>query len=620
MTIPLRQYWALLVRYLKSQWPLASLLALLVFSHIGLQLVNPQIIADFIDAIQAGEPYRVLLRAAGLFLLVAIAQQVVSLGATYVSENVGWTATNALRRDLVAHTLHLDMGFHKARTPGEMIERIDGDVTALSEFFSQFVIQVLGNALLVLGVIGVLLREDWRLGLVVAIFAALTLFVLVRLRNVAVPHYAAEREASAAFFGFLEERLAGTEDIRANGAQRYVMRRFYALMRDQLHKSLEAGWMTNVVFNATFILFALGTAGAFAGGTYLFRRELVTIGTVYLVYNYTQMLERPLRTITYQLQQLQRAGAGVGRIREILEVETRLPTVAPSDARALPSGALSVHFDDVTFTYDDEEAQPHREGEGTEPGDATAESDDVLTDTPVPVLREISFDLPSGEVLGLLGRTGSGKTTLIRLLLRLYDPDAGVVRLGRGYAGEGAPVDVRDVPLDALRGRVGVVTQEIQLFNASVRDNLTFFDAGIPDDRIRDVLHDLGLAPWLASLPEGLDTVLDADGGGLSAGEAQLLAFTRIFLRDPGLVILDEATSRLDPATEQLVERAVDRLVADRTAIIIAHRLSTVQRADRILILEDGRVLEQGSRAELAADPSSHFAHLLQTGLEEVMV
>jgi ABC-type multidrug transport system fused ATPase/permease subunit len=614
MTIPLRQYWTLLVRYLKPQWLLTLALALLILGNIGLQLANPQIVAAFIDAIQIGEPYGVLLRAAGLFLGIAVAQQVVALGATYVSENVGWTATNALRRDLVAHTLRLDMGFHKARTPGEMIERIDGDVTALSQFFSQFVLQVLGNALLVLGVIGVLVREDWRLGVIVAVFAALTLVVLARLRNVAVPHYTAEREASAAFFGFLEERLAGTEDIRANGAQAYVMRRFYALMRDQLRKSLKAGWMTNVVFNATFILFALSTAAAFAGGTYLFRREWVTIGTVYLVYNYTQMLERPLRTITYQLQQLQRAGAGVGRIREILETETRLPAVAPSDARALPSGALGVRFDRVTFAYEDEKARTGPEVDGTGSETEGGREANPPSGTPVPVLRDITFDLAPGAVLGLLGRTGSGKTTLIRLLLRLYDPDTGAVRLGDGTA-----VDVRDVPLRELRGRVGVVTQEIQLFNASVRDNLTFFDETIPDDRIHKVLAELGLTPWLASLPEGLDTVLAADGGGLSAGEAQLLAFTRIFLRDPGLVILDEATSRLDPATEQLIERAVDRLVADRTAIVIAHRLGTVERADEILILEDGRILERGRRAALAEDPASTFAHLLRTGLEAVM-
>ncbi len=164
-----------------------------------------------------------------------------------------------------------------------------------------------------------------------------------------------------------------------------------------------------------------------------------------------------------------------------------------------------------------------------------------------------------------------------------------------------------------------MVTQNIQLFHATVRENLTFFDTSIPDEKILEAIQDLGLGDWFHSLPNGLDTELESGGGGLSAGEAQLLAFTRIFLRDPGLVILDEATSRLDPATEHLIEQAVDKLVRNRTAIIVAHRLGTVQRADDILILEEGQIVEYGERARLAEDPTSRFHHLLQTGLEEVL-
>jgi ATP-binding cassette, subfamily B, bacterial len=166
---------------------------------------------------------------------------------------------------------------------------------------------------------------------------------------------------------------------------------------------------------------------------------------------------------------------------------------------------------------------------------------------------------------------------------------------------------------------VAMVTQDVQLFQASVRDNLTFFDSTIPDERIRAVIADLELGEWYAALPDGLDTEIEAGGRSLSAGEAQLLAFARVFLRDPGLVILDEASSRLDPATEQRIERAVDKLLQNRTAIIIAHRLGTVHRAGEVLILEKGRVLEYGDRAHLAANPTSHFHHLLQTGLEEVL-
>jgi ATP-binding cassette subfamily B protein len=164
-----------------------------------------------------------------------------------------------------------------------------------------------------------------------------------------------------------------------------------------------------------------------------------------------------------------------------------------------------------------------------------------------------------------------------------------------------------------------MVTQEVQLFRATVRENVTFFDETVPDDQIRAVLDELGMGVWLAGLPRGLDTMLESGSGGLSAGQAQLLAFARIFLRDPGLVILDEASSRLDPATETLIERAVDRLLTHRTGVIIAHRLATVDRADDILILERGRAVEFGAREALAADPDSRFSALLRTGMEELL-
>jgi ATP-binding cassette subfamily B protein len=215
-------------------------------------------------------------------------------------------------------------------------------------------------------------------------------------------------------------------------------------------------------------------------------------------------------------------------------------------------------------------------------------------------------------VLGLLGRTGSGKTTLARLLLRLYDPDQGEITL--------SGVRPQDATLHTVRQRVGLVTQNVELFRASVRQNLTLFNPAVTDARLLAILEDLELSGWLAGLPAGLDTELAAGGSNLSAGQAQLLAFARVFLADPGLVILDEASSRLDPATEGLVDRAVDRLLQDRTGIIIAHRLATVQRADEILILDQGTVLEHGRRTDLVHDKSSHFGQLLQTGMEEMLV
>jgi ABC-type multidrug transport system fused ATPase/permease subunit len=213
--------------------------------------------------------------------------------------------------------------------------------------------------------------------------------------------------------------------------------------------------------------------------------------------------------------------------------------------------------------------------------------------------------------LGLLGRTGSGKTTLARLLLRLYDPTGGEIRLGG--------VQPAAAHLRHLRQRVGMVTQDVQLFQGNIRDNLTFFNPHISDDRLLAILAGLGLSEWLQGLPRGLETEVEPEGRSLSAGQAQLLAFARVFLADPGLVILDEASARLDPATERLIERAVDKLLENRTGIIIAHRLATVDRADEILLLEDGRIVEYGERVALAGNPASRFYGLLQTGLEEVL-
>jgi ABC-type multidrug transport system fused ATPase/permease subunit len=302
---------------------------------------------------------------------------------------------------------------------------------------------------------------------------------------------------------------------------------------------------------------------------------------------YVNKLYEPLQEIQRQIADLQRAAASVGRVNELLHTQPRL---VEDVSAVLPSGALSVVFDGVSFGYDDGGA-----------GGNGADS----------VLDGISFDLEPGKVLGLLGRTGSGKTTLSRLLFRLYDPTAGAIGLGG--------VDVRDVALSDLRQQVGMVTQDVQLFGASVRDNLTFFSARFSDEQLLAVLKELGLWDWVQALPDGLDTKLEPGGKGLSAGEAQMLAFARVFLKDPGLVILDEASSRIDPATERLLERAVDRLLEGRTAVIIAHRLATVQRADEIVILEGGSVCERGSRQLLANDPSSRFYGLLQTGLEEVL-
>ena len=604
MNASLTRHRNLLLGYLRPQRMQVTLLAVLLLSGIGLELFNPQILRSFIDTAAQGGTIAQLTRAALLFIGVALIQQLVTVVATYMSQSVGWTATNALRADLLAHCLNLDMAFHKAHSPGELIERVDGDVTALATFFAQFVILVLGNVLLLIGVLALLFREDWRVGMALTLFALFALVVLRRSSQFAVPALIEERAASATMFGFLEERLDGLEDIRANGAGAHVLRGFVNVARDLYEKAWRAGVRGAALYAVVAALFGLGYGLALGLGAYLYYAGSITIGTVYLFFQYTQLLRRPLEDISDQLREFQKASAGVGRIRQLAALT---PTVLDGAGADFPPGALEVAFDRVTFEYVDERPK------------AKDQSLNMPDDDPSPfvlrpsssVLSDISFTLAPGRVLGLLGRTGSGKTTLTRLLFRLYDLSGGNIRLGG--------VDLRAARLSDLRAQVGIVTQDVQLFQASIRDNLTLFDRSILDAHIMEMLAQLGLADWVAALPNGLDTELGPSGGGLSAGEAQLLAFARVFLRDPGLVILDEASSRLDPATEQLIERAVDRLLQGRTGIIIAHRLATVQRADEIMILEHGRIIEHGPREQLAYTPDSRFATLLRAGMQEVL-
>jgi len=578
--IPLRQYWNLLAKHIRPQRAQFALLTLLLLSSIGLQLANPQIVRAFVDAAFSGRASEALAVAALAFLGLSLFQQVVAVGATYVGENVAWTATNALRAELARHCLHLDMSFHNNHSPGELIERIDGDVAELANFFSQLVVRVLGNLLLLLGILVALFLEDWRLGIAFTLSATVSLLALNRVRGIAVPHQKARRQANADLFAFLEEQLAGTEDIRSSGAVDFVLRGLYRLQYAILGHDRKASLMGLVIGLTSGLSMMLGRAMSVVSAYYLFRSGAITIGTAYLIVHYVNILGRPIRELTRQIESLQTIGASTERLTGLRRLECR---IRDGPGAHIPGGPLSLVFDGVSFAYVEEE----------------------------PVLEDLSFQLEPGTVLGLLGRTGSGKTTLARLIVRLYDPTAGRIALG--------DVDIRVARLNALRQRVATVTQDVQLFQASVRDNLTFFDRRIPDERIRAVIRELELEDWYQSLPDGLDTRLETGGRSFSAGEAQLLAFTRVFLRDPGLVILDEASSRLDPATEQRIERAVDRLLQDRTAIIIAHRLGTVQRADEILILEEGRAIEHGEHDRLAHDPTSRFYSLLQTGLEEVL-
>jgi ATP-binding cassette subfamily B protein len=599
MHLPLTAHRRLLGAYLRPLWPRMVLLTLLILAGIALQLLSPQIIGYFLDATQTGAATPVLVAAALLFMTVSMARHGVTLATVAVSLDVGWQATNALRSDLLHHVLRLDLAFHKTHTPGELVERVDGDVVALGAFFAEFLVRVVANLLLIGGILLLVARTNALAGAALLLYAGVTGLALFLVQRIGATRWHVARAAWADQMGFIEEHYAGAEDLRGVGAEPFVLHRLYGLMR-RLTETARAGWMAQALAGSlTSALHVIGYGLGLALGAWLYTRGEITIGAAFLLVAYVGMLAAPLDALRGQGDILQQATAGAQRVNRLFDLQSPVVDQPPAVAATpvLPLGPLALDCAQVSFAYDDHgTALPAVDGEH-----AAAPR----------TLHDITLHLDAGRVLGVLGRTGSGKSTLTRLLCRLYDPSAGSITLGS--------VDLRTVALPDLRRRVGVVTQDVQLFQATLRDNITFFDPTTSDAAVWAALAELGLQEWVAALPAGLDTRLAAGGQGFSAGEAQLLAFARLLLRDPGLVILDEAAARLDPITERRLEAAIDRLLHNRTAVIVAHRLHTVQRADDILILDAGRIVEYGPRAQLAAEPTSRFARLLRTGLEEVL-
>ncbi|WP_336779441.1 ABC transporter ATP-binding protein [Paenibacillus illinoisensis] len=580
MTIKVMQLKELLVTYLRPHKFKVIILGIILISNIGLQIFNPQLIGNFLDMAKSQASLSTLLISGLIFLGLSLLQQLLLVGESYISEDVGWSATNDLRSDLTRHVLKLDYSFHTQFSPGELIERVDGDINELSNFFSQFFLRVIGNTLFILGVVVVFFLTDWRLGFALAIFCIFSFVIISLMRNFAVKEWALSHQANANLYSFLEERLNGIEDIKANGGKNFIINKLSLLMNDLLKKFRTARLRGNFSFIVFSCLFVFGEAIALSLGSYLYFDNLITLGTVFLLHYYILTLINPLHELTNQVQDLQKAMASISRVLQIKNtpIEIKDGPVSHTD-----NNPASLNFQNVSFSYANSEK----------------------------VLKNLTFSLEAGEVVGVLGPSGSGKTSLVRLLLRLYDFNEGAIKFGN--------YNIKDLSLETLRNQIGFVTQDVQLFKGSIRENLTLLNEDISDEQLNQLVRELGFEELFKRFPNGFDTMIDSNGGGLSAGEAQLIAFIRVAINNPNLIIMDEASSRLDPITQRIFQKAASKLLHGRTGIIIAHRLSAVMDADKILILDKGEIREFGSRMELQGDSQSYFYKLLRQGNHEVI-
>ena len=566
-----------LYRYLVAHTGSLIVLSGLVLGSVGLQIYRPQAVRRFIDLAAAKAPILELVQIAVMYATATCFMHVMAGTASWLAAKIGWRVTNELRSDVFQHVLKLDIAYHRERMPGEMVERIDGDASSLSDLFAQFLVRAATALLSGVSVLILLWRENTKAGMVLTAVALVAAAILYSRRDTATEVARAERESSGQLFGYIEERLTAMDDLRANGAGEHVMRGFYTLQRDWYLKSVHAWWRRSTLWLISSSISSAGLVAALGLGIGLYLGGAITIGTVYLFYSYMTMLEWPLEQISEQFQLLQRAKVGAQRISELLEIA---PEVRDGGPAVLSRGPHAVEFQDVRFAYGQTE-----------------------------VLKGISFRLEPGETLGIVGRTGSGKSTLVRLLARLLDPTAGRISIDAYELGSVATV--------SFRREVSLVTQSVHVLPGTLRDNITLFDRSISDSRIEEAIDSAGLRSFVRRYSLGLDTKLGSGGCGVSAGEEQLITYIRGLVNDPGLVILDEPSSRLDGATERLVAAAMERVLRGRTAIVIAHRPETIRRVDKLLVLDCGATVAFGRRDAIVESSDPRYRSALMMAFAE---
>ena len=591
-----RQRLARLLPYLGKDRRRLGLTLLLLIPVAFAAAVQPLLVGQAISVLRReptlgwldGMPVAAALRLLVLLLLLAVMLRLGLQGIqTFNVQAVGQRLTARIRNDLFAHAMALSLRFHDRTPVGKLLTRLTSDVDALAEVFGSGAVGVLADLVTLLVIAVTMVSIEWRLGLLLLVSQVPVVFGILWLQGRYRKANYRVREELSQLNADLQENLQGLEVVQMFRREATNSARF-AQVTDAYREAVTGTILYESSISALIEWVALSAiAVVLALGGWMVLASTMGLGTLTTFILYSQRLFDPLRQLAERFTQIQGGLTAVERIGELLEQPIEIADLPASDhtAAAIRSGserasAGEVIFEQVSFSY--------------RPDD--------------PILSDLSFRIAPGEHVALVGPTGSGKTTVIRLLCRLYEPQQGRILLDG--------IDIRQLPIPTLRQRLGVVLQDTFLFSGNVADNLRL-DAPISSDQLQGLCAELGLDPLLRRLPDGLATELRERGGNLSSGERQLLSVARVAIRDPSVLVMDEATAFMDPSTEATLQRDLDKLLHGRTAIVIAHRLATVEASDRILVLRKGHLIEQGTHSQLRQQGGvyAQLADLQERGL-----
>ncbi|MBC8194519.1 MAG: ABC transporter ATP-binding protein [Acidimicrobiia bacterium] len=543
-----------------------SLSALMTLSVAGGRLIVPLVIQFVLDRGFVGGAVRfgLVVIAAGGALLLTVASIFVSQIVYRRLVGVAEAVLLGLRLRTFAHLHRLSLAEHTSAKTGVLTARVTSDVEALAKFAQWGAISWIVNSVQIVGVIVVMAVYSWQLTLVTLVVHLPLLPVLRDMQRRQLRAYDILRTRVGETMGVVAETVHGLEVVRTYGQREAVRGRLHKVIDSQYRQQMRAARYFSLVLPSTDIFGVAAVAAVIGSGVYWGTGWGVTSGELVAFVFLVNMLVTPITSLGETLDQTQTALAGWWKILNVLDTEVEVAEPSAGDVRPLPVGALAVVAEDVEFSYRGSDR----------------------------VLHGIDVDLEAGSSVAVVGETGSGKTTFAMLLARLADPTSGRVLLGG--------VDLRSVSAEDRRGSVRMVPQDGFLFDTTVGNNIRFGRTGATDSDVEDAVAELGLGSWVSGLPLGLETRVGERGSSLSVGERQLVALVRAQLADPGLLILDEATSAVDPETEQTLERALEHLAEGRTTVSVAHRLSTAERSDTVLVFDRGLIVERGPHAELA--------------------
>lgn len=549
--------------YLLPYWKFVAVGVALVLVNTGAQLAGPYLTRIAIDDHIAVGDIAGLTGILGLYAAMLALGFAAAYGQAWIVNLFGQRVMRDIRRDVFDHIQKLHTGWFDRNPIGKVVTRATSDVDALNELLSSGVVMIITDVVLLVGIMAALLWMNWQLALVTfaavpALFTAGWIF-----RRRVRPAFRRVRAAVSAVNGFIQETLTGMEVLQLFRQERRRAREYRQLNREHTGAHLETVLCFSIFYPVVEMITAVTIAVIVGYGGSRISTGTLTVGGLVAFLMYSEMFFRPIRDLTEKFNILQGALAASERIVGLLDTEPEIATRANALAPAHRHGSLAL--EGVSFAYDEEDW----------------------------VLRDIELRIAPGETVALVGHTGSGKTTLAALLLRLYDVQRGAVRVdGR---------DVKQWPLEELRREFSMVQQDVHLFSGSVLDNIRLGDESITEETARRAAEAAEVANWARHLPQGLETPLGERGGGLSQGQRQLVGIARVMARRSRVLVLDEATSSVDPETEHAVQTALTRVLENRTSLVIAHRLSTIRGADRIVVLHRGRIRETGTHAELLA-------------------